>query len=96
MLLDEPAAYLDPYQQEQIYALLERLRRETGITLIEVTHDVNRAASGHGRILALRAGRMVFDGSPSELMTSGVLQAIYGKTFTLTRHPATGCAVALP
>jgi len=96
MLLDEPTAFLDPYQQSQIHDLLETLHQETGKTLIEVTHDINRAALGHDRILGLRAGRVVFTGSPEELMTGGVLQEIYGRSFKLFPHPETGRTMVLP
>lgn len=96
MLLDEPTAFLDPAQQDQIYTLLEDLHRQLNLTRVEVTHDVNRAALGHDRVLALKAGRVAFFGSPRELMEAATLTAIYGKRFELMPHPRTGRLVVMP
>jgi iron complex transport system ATP-binding protein len=96
LLLDEPTAFLDPLQQVQVYAVLERLHRELGLTLVEVTHDVNRAALDHDQVIGLRAGRKVFDGTPDELMRPGPLETIYGRAFTLAPHPVSGRTVAWP
>jgi len=96
LLLDEPTAFLDPRQQTQVYTVLEELHRDLGLTLIEVTHDVNRAALDHDQVIGLRAGRKVFDGSPEALMRPERLSAIYGQAFTLAPHPVTGRLVAWP
>lgn len=96
LLLDEPTAHLDPLQQEQIYALLESIRRSQGLTLLEVTHDVNRAGLGHDRILGLRGGQVVFLGTPEELLRPEVLNRIYGKTFELAPHPHARLPMVLP
>jgi len=96
MLLDEPAAFLDPYQQDQIYRLLEIIHQETNLTIVEVTHDINRAALGHERILGLRQGKVVFWGTPDELMTPAVLFEIYKKRFQLAPHPENGHTIVFP
>jgi len=96
LLLDEPTAFLDPYQQDQVHELLERLHQDTGVTWVEVTHDVNRAALGFEQVIGLRAGRVVFSGAPEKLMNRETLLAIYGKTFTLAPHPANGRPMVLP
>lgn len=96
MLLDEPAAFLDPLQQDQVYALLETIRSQTNITLIEVTHDVNRAALHHDIIWGLRDGKVVFQGIPEALMQDDVLQTLYGKKFIFMNHPETGQRVVMP
>jgi iron complex transport system ATP-binding protein len=96
LLLDEPTAHLDPLQQEQIYSLLESVHQRQGLTLLEVTHDVNRAGLGHDRILGLRDGRVVFLGPPEEFMQPEALHRIYGKVFQLAPHPLTGRPMVLP
>jgi iron complex transport system ATP-binding protein len=96
LLLDEPAAYLDPAQQDQVYELLERLHTETGLTLLEVTQEVNRAALWPDLVIGLRDGRVVFRGSPQDLMTLENLETIYGKYFVLAPHPLNQKIVALP
>ncbi|MEW6516172.1 MAG: ABC transporter ATP-binding protein [candidate division FCPU426 bacterium] len=96
LLLDEPTAHLDPFQQDQIYALLESAHSRQNLTLLEVTHDVNRAALGHDRILGLRDGRVAFLGTPEELMRPEALREIYGKRFLLAPHPNLNRLVVLP
>jgi iron complex transport system ATP-binding protein len=96
LLLDEPTAFLDPFQAAQVYAVLGRLHRELGLTLVEVTHDVNRAALGHDQVIGLSHGRVVFDGTPEALMNAETLFAIYGHRFYLAPHPHSGRMVAWP
>jgi iron complex transport system ATP-binding protein len=96
MLLDEPTAFLDPFQQKQIYELLEHLHRETNVTLVEVTHDVNRALLGHDTILALKQGHLLFSGSPDELLKQNQLQRVYDKDFILAPHPLAGKMMVFP
>ena len=54
LLLDEPAAFLDPAHQVDIYRLLRRIHRERGTTILSVTHDLNTALTHSDRVLALR------------------------------------------
>lgn len=96
LLLDEPAAFLDPCQRGQVYDLLEDLHESAGLTLVEVTHDLNRAALWHDQIIGLSQGRVVFDGSAQALMQGEPLQRIYGKPFLLAPHPVSGRIMALP
>lgn len=88
LLLDEPTAFLDPKHQDEVLDLLVELNRDAGLTIISVSHDINMAATQGQRILALREGRAVFDGTPAELMTDEVLESIYDKSFSFVedRH----------
>lgn len=96
LLLDEPAAYLDPGQQDQVYRLLERVHAETGLTLVEVTQDVNRAALWPDMVLGLRSGRVVFQGPPEALMNPDNLGRVYSRQFVLAQHPVNHKLVAWP
>jgi len=96
LLLDEPAAFLDPCQRCQVYELLEDLHETAGLTLVEVTHDLNRAALWHDQVIGLSQGRVVFDGSAKDLMRDEPLSRIYGKRFLLAPHPQSGRIMALP
>jgi len=78
ILLDEPTASLDPAHQVRIMDLLERLRREQGMTVIMVSHDLNLAAM-YGESLALmNGGRITTMGTPAEVLTEAGLSACYG------------------
>lgn len=96
LLLDEPAAFLDPSQQVEIHGMLGRIHRERGVTLLLVTHDVNAALSYAGRVIGLREGRVVFDGPSDELAADGALERIYGHRFAIAPHPVTGRPTAFP
>ncbi len=63
-LLDEPTTFLDYRHQAEILALLASANRESGVTVVAVTHDVNHAVLESDRIVALREGELVFCGTP--------------------------------
>jgi phosphonate transport system permease protein len=79
LLADEPVASLDPANARAIMALLDELRRERGLTLVTVLHDVALAEAHADRILRLSAGEIVpaqgdpqpTAASPFEPMTPG-------------------------
>ncbi len=77
LLVDEPTASLDPKTSRQIMRLLIEICDERGLPAIVNIHDVPLAQQFMQRIIGLRAGRVVFDGSPAEL-TEDVLTTIYG------------------
>ncbi len=96
MLLDEPAAFLDPGHTREVFRLIRKINREQGITILMVTHDINSAALHAGRIGVLKAGRFVFQGTPSETMSDRVLSGVYGTAFKFQPHPDSGIPIILP
>lgn len=96
LLLDEPTTFLDYRHQTEIRDVLVRANRESKVTMVAVTHDVNRAVLDSDRILALVEGRLVFCGRPEELMTPEVLARIYQTSLVLVEHPSTGLPVIVP
>jgi phosphonate transport system ATP-binding protein len=77
LLIDEPTASLDPKTSRQIMRLIVEICRERGLPAIINIHDVVLAQQFSDRIIGLQAGRVVFDGPPSEL-TEDALTLIYG------------------
>ena len=73
---DEPTTALDVMVQAQILELLERLRRELGLSLILITHDLSVIAETCDRVLVMYAGRVAEEGSVAEV-------------FRRPRHPYT-------
>ncbi len=67
LLLDDPAAELDPAGADALYALLPRLA-ERGVTVLVATPDHERAARVATRALLLRDGRVVHDGAPAHVL----------------------------
>lgn len=73
ILADEPVASLDPALSEGIVRLLLDLARQRQKTLLVSLHNVQLALEYFPRILALRQGRLVFDGQPQALSSAGLL-----------------------
>jgi iron complex transport system ATP-binding protein len=96
LLVDEPTTFLDPPFQEEIFRLLGGLRRDAGIALLVVTHEVNRAILSADRIVALRDGAVVAEGPPGEIANEAALESIYGVRFLLARHPETDRLLIVP
>ena len=78
LLVDEPTASLDPKTSRQIMRLICELCKERGLSAIINIHDVMLAQMFAERIVGLRLGEIVYDGSPQGL-TAEVLTEIYGE-----------------
>jgi phosphonate transport system ATP-binding protein len=77
LLVDEPTASLDPKTSRQVMRLILELCEERGLAAIVNIHDVVLATEFLPRIVGLRAGCVVFDGSAKEV-NRDVLTSIYG------------------
>jgi iron complex transport system ATP-binding protein len=95
-LLDEPTTFLDYNRQSEIMALTARVNKEFGVSILAVTHDLNRAVLEADRVLALKEGRVVFNGPPAEVMKPDVLKRIYDTSFLLIEHPWKKISMILP
>ncbi|MCH4167617.1 MAG: phosphonate ABC transporter ATP-binding protein [Streptococcaceae bacterium] len=78
ILADEPVASLDPITTEKVMTDLQRMNQEMQKTIIVNLHSVELARKYSTRIIALKSGRVVFDGQP-EVLTDLRLNEIYGK-----------------
>jgi len=78
LLVDEPTASLDPKTSRQIMRLITELCEENQLAAIINIHDVALAQMYAERIVGLREGSIVYDGSPDDLKPD-VLTEIYGK-----------------
>jgi phosphonate transport system ATP-binding protein len=77
LLADEPIASLDPESSRRVMELLVDLNQRRGVTVVVSLHQVEHAMRHCPRTVALREGRVVFDG-PSDLLTPARLQELYG------------------
>jgi phosphonate transport system ATP-binding protein len=78
LLVDEPTASLDPKTSRQIMRLIRELCAERGLAAIINIHDVALAQMFSERVVGLKQGEIVYDGSP-EGLTPDVLTEIYGE-----------------
>jgi iron complex transport system ATP-binding protein len=96
LLLDEPTTFLDPKHEAEIRTILRRLNRDLGRTIVSVTHDINAAVLESDRLAVLRDGKVIFTGTPDEVMSNAVLSPAYGKEFVFVDHPRAPCRVIVP
>jgi len=97
LLLDEPTAFLDLQHQVEICSVLLRLKEESRLTVILVSHDLNLVSQYCDRILLLDRGRVVRLGRPEEVIEPGTLESVYRCRVLVDRHPNTGLPrVTLP
>jgi len=96
LLLDEPTASLDLGYQLDIAALLARLNRERGITLVLATHDLNLAASLCGQLVLLRSGRVLAQGPTADVLTADNVRRLYQVEADVSFHPGAGHLTVVP
>ena len=77
LVLDEPCAGLDPRGREEILGLIRDLHRDTGATIVMVSHSMDDVASLAERVIVMNHGREAMDGTPREVFSRGAeLRAI--------------------
>lgn len=81
LLADEPVASLDPPTSHVVMRDLQRINRELGITVIVNLHFLDLARRYGDRIIGMRDGEVVFDGSGDDADES-VFESIYGRSLT--------------
>ena len=77
MLADEPIASLDPGNATRVMDALRSINRDDGLTVLVNLHTLDTARAYCDRIVAMRAGRVMFDGTARQL-TDDVVRDIYG------------------
>ena len=85
LILDEPTVGVDVEAQERFYELLDELRREEGITLMMVSHDIG-VVTEHVDNVACLNKKMYFHGSPADFMSQDTLTRVYGPAARILHH----------
>jgi iron complex transport system ATP-binding protein len=96
LLLDEPTSFLDYRHQVRILDLIARLHQERRLTIVAVSHDLNGPISASDAVLALRAGRVVAQGTPEAILEREVLERIFDTRFDLVPRPSHGLPIVVP
>jgi iron complex transport system ATP-binding protein len=87
ILLDEPTSALDVGHQQQVFNLLDELRRERGLTVIAAMHDLTLAGQYADRVALLSSGRLVACGAPAEVLTQDLIAEHYDASVTVLAGP---------
>lgn len=93
MLLDEPLNNLDMVHSVAMMRRLRAAAHELERTVVVVMHDINMAAAWSDRIVAMREGRVVLQGTPEETMTRECLSKVFGMDVPV--HEIDGRRIAL-
>ncbi len=94
VLMDEPFGALDPLTRDALGDDYRALHSKLGLTTVMITHDMTEAILLADRIAVMRAGRLLAQGTPSELSASG--DAYVGELLRTPRRQAERLRVLLP
>ncbi|MCR6497887.1 ATP-binding cassette domain-containing protein [Shinella sp. CPCC 101442] len=78
LLLDEPLNNLDMYYARALMRSLRSVADANGKTVVIVLHDINQASAHADRIVAMKSGRIIADGTPGEILTPDMLDTVFG------------------
>ncbi len=95
LLLDEPTSALDIGHQQQALELVDRLRREHGLTVVSAMHDLTLAGLYADRLALLHQGHVVATGPASSVLRPETLSEFYGVSVSV-HHEDDGTVVVVP
>ena len=93
LLLDEPTAALDMGRQQQVLEIVDRLRRQRGLTVLSTMHDLTLAGQYADRLLLLDGGRLVAAGQADQVLTRALITEHYGAEVHVVDAPGSGFVV---
>ena len=95
LLLDEPTSALDIGHQQQALELVDRLRREHGLTVVSAMHDLTLAGLYADRLALLHQGHVVASGDAAHVLRPETLSEFYGVSVSV-HHEPDGTVVVVP
>lgn len=96
LLLDEPTTFLDVSHQIEVLDLLTDLSVSRGSTIVMVLHDLNLAARYADELVAMKDGRVHAIGAPGEVVTSQLVEEVFGLPNHVTTDPVSGKPLVTP
>jgi len=96
LLLDEPTTYLDVAHQVEMLDLLTDLNQRSGTTIVMVLHDLNLAARYADHLVAMKAGRVVAEGAPADVVTEHVIREVFDLDSQVILDPVSGSPLVVP
>jgi iron complex transport system ATP-binding protein len=96
LLLDEPTNSLDYSHQLQVINLLSSLKRERGMTIVAVIHDLNLAARFADQVVVLKDGKIIARGDAGEVINPNNLAAAFDILARVIEDPVAHTPVVIP
>lgn len=96
VLLDEPTTYLDLKVQVDLLSLLTQLAHEQNRTLLVVLHDLNLAAAYADRLVMMRDGQILQQGTPQQVFTADNLRQVFDLEARIIHDPLSGTPICVP
>ncbi|EGO8523185.1 energy-coupling factor ABC transporter ATP-binding protein [Enterococcus faecalis] len=70
IILDEATSMLDPEGRAEVITTIQKIKEESNLTVISITHDIDEAANAN-RILVMRQGQLTNEGTPEKIFSAG-------------------------
>ena len=96
MLLDEPTTFLDIAYQIDLLELCAELNKTGGRTLVAVLHDLNHACRYADHIIAMKAGAIVAEGRPADIITADLVRDVFGLPCRIIDDPESHTPLVIP
>lgn len=96
LLLDEPTTFLDIRHQMDLYRIVKKRNKEEGLTVVTVLHDINLASTFCDRIIFLKKGAIVADGSPHEVIKYAKIKDVFETEVYVGINDLTGMPYYVP
>ncbi|MFC8304273.1 ABC transporter ATP-binding protein [Specibacter sp. NPDC057265] len=96
LLLDEPTTYLDLAHQVEVLDVVSELNARRGTTVAIVLHDLNMAARYADHLIAMKAGVVITQGAPGEVLTADMVQEVFGLESLVVPDPVVGTPMVVP
>lgn len=96
LILDEPISHLDLHHQVELMALIRRMAKEKGITVLAIIHDLNLAMDYSDYVIMMQNGQVLYHGLPTEIISECSIKAIYGLDVCMIKNPVTGNPHIIP
>lgn len=89
LFLDEPTTHLDINHQVQIFKLLRKMNKESGLTIVSILHDLNLASDYCDKLILMSDGVIKGKGSPDEVLNYKTIEEVYKTIVIVKENPLT-------
>lgn len=87
LLLDEPTTYLDISHQLELMELIEEINKKLNMTIVMVLHDLNQASKYSDRLVIMKKGKIMSDGTPKDVINQDLIREIYNIQCDIDKDP---------